>query len=346
MRGFLVLALILVLFSCGRRAIAQEASIPGNPAVTGPFGAVAKQLAGEYKVILKPDKDEAEWWAGAPSVVRGADGVYWMACRMRTGDGPRGLRGYEVRILKSADGEHFEPVLHIKREEVTIPGFERPALIIDPKTGLFKLYLCGPWKDGPWSIVKLDDASTPAEFIPASAKPVIVPPKPAHERDIVPLGYKDPVVCIAEGAYHCYVIGYIRQNERIFHFRSEDGERWEPVGDPRAPIMDLAGWHDFFVRPASVVPVGAGYLFVYEGSKTTWHDPVYNVATGLGFTFDLHRIIDLTPDSPLAVSTTPSPGFATFRYSSWVRIGDELRVYAEVNCPNDTKEIRLYKLKM
>ena len=33
-----------------------------------------------------------------------------------------------------------------------------------------------------------------------------------------------------------------------------------------------------------------------EGSKTGWHDPVYNVATGLGFTFDLHRITDLTPE--------------------------------------------------
>jgi len=346
MRSLLVTVLLVMMFSFARCAAAQETPLPVKPEVTGAFGAVAKQLAGEYKVILKPDKDAAEWWAGAPSVGRGADGIYWMACRMRTGGGPRGLRGYEVRILKSADGERFEPVHHIKREDVPIPGFERPALLVDPKTGLFKLYLCGPWKEGPWSIVKLDDAAIPAEFVSASAKPVIVPRSSANDRDILPLGYKDLVLCFAEGAYHCYVIGYIRQNERVFHFRSEDGERWEPVGDLRAPIMDLAGWHDFFVRPASIIPVGVGYLFVYEGSKTTWHDPVYNVATGLGFTFDLHRIIDLTPDSPLALSSPPSAGFATFRYSSWLRTGDELRVYAEVECPNGAKEVRLYKLKM
>ena len=346
MRALLLVVLMVLLFSLGRRAFAQEASPAANAAVTGAFGAVAKQFSGEYKVILKPDKDAAEWWAGAPSVVRGADGVYWMACRMRTADAPRGLRGYEVRILKSTDGDNFETVHHIKREDVPIQGFERPALLIDPKTGLFKLYLCGPWKEGPWSIIKLDDVASPVDFVPSSAKPVIVPRTPAAERDIVPLGYKDPVICFAEGAYHCYVIGYIRQNERIFHFRSVDGEVWETVGDLRAPIMDLSGWHDFFVRPASIVPVGVGYLFVYEGSKNTWNDPVYNVATGLGFTFDLHQVIDLTPDSPLAVSSTPSAGFATFRYSSWLRSGEELRVYAEVECANGTKEVRLYKLKM
>jgi hypothetical protein len=84
-------------------------------------------------------------------------------------------------------------------------------------------------------------------------------------------------------------------------------------------------------------------LFVYEGSKTSWYDPVYNVATGIAYTFDLHHITDLTPIAPLAVSATPSEHFATFRYSSWLRVDDALWVYAEVSAPHDTKEIRLYK---
>ncbi|MDQ1256296.1 MAG: hypothetical protein QG656_892 [Candidatus Hydrogenedentes bacterium] len=328
------------------QAEAGEADAPGNPAVTGNFGAIPARLMGEYTVVLRPDKDEADWWAGAPSVVRGVDGVFWMACRMRTAEGERGLRGYALRILKSADGERFETALEIRREDVPIPGFERPALAIDPATGKFKLYACGPWKDGPWSIVKFADAATPAEFDPASAYPVIQPREKTGERDVPPVGYKDPVILHAEGAYHCYVIGYIRQNERVFHFRSADGERWEPVGNPYEPIMPLSGWHDFFVRPASVVPVGAGYLFFYEGSKTSWNDPVYNIGTGMGFTFDLHRVIDLTPESPLAVSSTPSTAFATFRYSQWLRVNNELWVYAEVACPNRTNEVRLFKLTM
>jgi hypothetical protein len=144
--------------------------------------------------------------------------------------------------------------------------------------------------------------------------------------------------------YHCYVIGVMRRTERIYHFRSADGERWDPVGSPYRSIMDLTGWHDFYVRPASVLPVGVGYLFFYEGSNCDWYDPVYNIATGVGFTFDLHRITDLTPDAPLIASTTPSEHFHTWRYSHWLWVDNEIWVYAEVAKPNESNEIRLFRL--
>jgi hypothetical protein len=334
------------LFAVALCAFAQaEAPLHARPDVAGDFGHVAEALRGPYTVVLRPDEDKPEWWAGAPSVVRAKDGSFWMACRMRRGDGQRGLRGYELRILKSADGERFDVAQRIAREDVPIPGFERPALVQDPVSGAFKLYACGPWKDGPWCILKFDDTATPGAFAPASARPVITPRAKAFERDLPPVEYKDPVIVYAQGAYHAYVIGYTRQNERIFHFSSADGETWAPVDNPYAPLMPLSGWHDFFVRPASVLPLGVGYLFVYEGSSLTWRDPVYNIATGLGFTYDLHRIIDLSPASPVAVSNTPSEHFATFRYSSWLQVGAEIWVYAEAACPNDTHEIRLFKIK-
>jgi len=264
---------------------------------------------------------------------------------MRTAEGQRGFRGYEIRILKSKDGVHFDKVKSILREQVPVPGFERPAMIIDPITKKFKLYVCAPNNDGIWSILKFDDVETPENFQPETAKRVILPPEKRFERDIRPRGYKDPVIFINGGIYHCYTIGYIRENEWIFHFTSEDGEVWKPVGDVNEPIMNLNGWHNFFVRPASILPIGVGFLFVYEGSNTKWYDPVYNIATGLGFTFDLHNIIDLTPDSPILVSNTPGDMFATFRYSQWLWVNNEIWVYAEVVCPNKTHEIRLYKIK-
>jgi len=89
-----------------------------------------------------------------------------------------GLRGYEIRILRSADGIHFSKVHSLPREKVPIPGFERPALLTDPQTGRFKLYGCGPWKSGPWSIIKFDDADNPAKFQPSSARAVIQPKPP------------------------------------------------------------------------------------------------------------------------------------------------------------------------
>jgi hypothetical protein len=314
------------------------------PTVLPTYGAIPGKFS-EYKVILEPDRNEAEWWAGAPSVVRDRNGVFWMACRMRTADAPLGMRGYEIRILRSQDGIDFRRVHALRREDVPIPGFERPSLLIDPHSGLFKLYGCGPWKGGPWSIIKFDDAAEPTRFRASTAKLVIRPRQKSGPRDMPVEGYKDPVILCAKGAYHAYVIGQLRGLERTYHFRSRDGESWEAVGNPYESMMELSGWHDFFVRPASVLPLGFGYLFVYEGSNVKWHDPVYNVTTGLGFTFDLDHVIDLTPESPLVVSTTPSALFSTWRYSCWMHVDDEIWVYAEVARPNLSNEIRLFRLR-
>lgn len=335
-----VLSLACILAGLARAA--RPDGIPTDAAsLLGGIGAKFQQ----YEVVLEPDKNEPEWWAGAPSVVREKDDTFWLACRMRTADSPRGLRGYEIRILRSDDGIHFKRAHRIRREDVPIPGFERPALLMDPHTGRFKLYACGPWKSGPWSIIKFDDADRPTEFDPASAKVVIGPQAKSYDRDVIVNGYKDPFILHAEGRYHCYVIGTMRRTERLYHFRSQDGQRWEPVGSPYQSIMDLTGWHDFYVRPASVVPVGVGYLFIYEGSNCDWYDPVYNIATGLGFTFDLHRVTDLTPEAPLIVSTTPSKHFHTWRYSHWMWVDGELWAYAEVARPNESNEIRLFRLR-
>jgi len=91
-----------------------------------------------------------------------------------------------------------------------------------------------------------------------------------------------------------------------------------------------------------VVPAGIGWVFFYEGSNSAWPDPVYNVLTGVAFTFDLVTYVDLTPTRPLLASPTPGV-FHTFRYSSWVRVDHELWAYAEVACPDGTHEIRRFR---
>ena len=338
-------ALLILMFITISMAFSRDEKWDGpKPEIASSLETIAKHFM-DYDVILEPDKNAPEYWAGAPTVVRDDNGIFWMACRMRSPEHPRGLRGYEIRILKSIDGIHFEKVHSIPRQQVPIPGFERPALLIDPVTKKFKLYACGPWQKGPWSIIKFDDADDPTKFIPSTAKPVIQAPARQYDRDVSVHEYKDPFIFYAQGKYHCYVIGYIRRNERIFHFTSENGENWQPVGDVNQPVMDLHGWHNFFIRPSCVLPLGIGYLFVYEGSSTQWYDPVYNIGTGFGFTFDLHNITDLTIDSPVAISTTPGD-FYTFRYAHWMWVNGEIWVYAEVSRPNNSHEIRLYRIKM
>jgi hypothetical protein len=291
-----------------------------------------------YTVVLEPERNVPEWWAGAPSVVRTPDGAFYLAARMREGDSPLGSRGYEIRILKSADGVGFHPVHAIRRETVSVRSLERPALVIDPDTGKFRLYACAVPKEGGWRILKFEDADVPSEVDPATARVVLEPP-PSRGLLIQP-GYKDPFVLWAEGRWHLYVIG-IDRVERTHHFTSHDGVRWD--ADPHNPVLDNGHWHNFYTRPACVLPIGIGYLFVYEGSNAQWHDPNYNIATGLAYTLDLSHMTDLTPEAPLLVSTTPGRCH-TWRYSHWLRVDGQLYVYAECARPNDTNELRLFRL--
>lgn len=288
----------------------------------------------KYHVILEPDENTPEWWAGAPSVVRAPDGSFYLAARMREGNSPLGQRGYEIRILKSADGVHFETLHRITREAAGVAGFERPALAIDPHTGKFKLYGCTGLDKG-WVILKWDDADTPERFDAATAQVVLREEYPDDGAARV-TGYKDPVVFWDSGCWHMFVIArdYV---ERIHQFVSADGEAWSAKP---SPVMENTGWHNFYTRPASVVPMAFGYLFIYEGSSIAWHNPVYNIATGLAFTPDLETFYDLTPLAPLLKSTTPGANH-TWRYSHWLPVGDRVYVYFEAARPNGTNEIRL-----
>ena len=289
----------------------------------------------QYTVVLEPDRNEPEWWAGAPSVVKTDEGPFYLAARMREADSPRGKRGYEIRILRSADGRRFETINQLRREDAGVPGFERPALVRDPGTRKFKLYGCAGLEHG-WAILKFDDAKDPAEFDARTARPVLQVP-PEQEAFARVTGYKDPFVFWNGGAWHMFVIGadYV---ERPYHFISGDGEHWRPAA--AGPILESTGWHNFFTRPACIIPMIVGYLFIYEGSDIRWRDPVYNIATGLAYSPDLETFIDLTPHEPLLKSTTPGD-YHTWRYSHWLSVGDQVHVYFEAARPNNSNEVRL-----
>jgi hypothetical protein len=216
--SIIIFSFILVL-SVLTPSISQNTTWDGPAPATLPLPPQTDFYFKNYTSVLQPDSDAPEWWAGAPSVVIDKNGIFWMAARMRSPEHPVGLRGYEIRLLRSNDGIHFQEIRKIHRSELPIPGFERPALAIDPKTGKFKLYVCGPWQEGPWCIIKFDDVTDLKDINPASAKPVIQAPQRRYSRDVSVKEYKDPVIIYAHNQWHCYVIGYIRQNERIFHFQ-------------------------------------------------------------------------------------------------------------------------------
>ena len=289
----------------------------------------------DYVVVLHPDKVKAHWCAGSPSVVINEKNEFIMAARMREADSKPGKRGYEIRLLKSNDGIHFIPIVHLLREDLKVAGFGRPALLRDPKSGKYKLYCCSKSRAG-WHIYKFSDVDDPAHFDPQTIKPVLRTDR-IYSDHIEVLGYKDPVIFWHRDRWHMYVCG-IDRIERLHHFKSFDGEIWEHV-EPLI-FIDNSGWHNFSTRASCVVPLPVGFLIVYDGSHHTWNDPYNNIATGLAFSPDLMQTTDLTPGYPLLQSTTPGEYF-TWRYSDWKIFNNQLYVYFEAALPYNANEIRL-----
>jgi hypothetical protein len=105
-------------------------------------------------------------------------------------------------------------------------------------------------------------------------------------------------------------------------------------------LLENAGWHNYYTRPASLLPLSVGYLLVYEGSSVEWFDPAYNIATGLAYSLDLEHFVDITPSAPLLMSTTPGD-YHTWRYSHWLHGNGRVFVYYEAARPNGTNELRV-----
>ena len=116
-------------------------------------------------------------------------------------------------------------------------------------------------------------------FDPQTARPVVTAPLYSGPGR----GVKDPFVINIGGLYYMYVIayGFIRGSRELpYLFTSVDGEEWNYEG---GPVLRPGGWHDFFTRPAFVMPLGGLYAFYYEGSSSEWFDPPYNIQGGVSW---------------------------------------------------------------
>ena len=144
-------------------------------------------------VAAEPPGTGPGYWAGAPCAVAG-DGEIFLAYRLRRPIGQG--RGYAVAVARSADGERFETLLTIGKEDMATESLERPALVRTPE-GRWRLYLsCATTGTKHWR-VEMTEAAHPAEFdtrdrqtvLPGDAKtgvkdPVIV----YHRRPVAPVG--------------------------------------------------------------------------------------------------------------------------------------------------------------
>src|SRR6202012_5168883 len=72
-------------------------------------------------------------------------------------------RGYAVAVARSADGERFETLLTIGKQQMAAESLERPTLVRTP-AGRWRLYLsCATTGTKHWR-VEMTEAAHPAEF--------------------------------------------------------------------------------------------------------------------------------------------------------------------------------------
>jgi len=284
----------------------------------------------KYYRIASPPKPVEWYWVGAPSVILDENsGEYWLAYRVRN----REKRGYEVHLVKSSNGVTFKTVKIFRKEEAGLISLERPALLKDPWSGKFRIYLSGNTKDG-WSIYRLDEVEDPVDFDISTIKVALTPSGHASEDRTV----KDPYIFVLGRIYIMLYIGSGRMHEQVHLAFSSDGINWKKYEGN--PVFKLGGWHNFSTRPMCVMPTNHGFYLYYGGSNAQWYEPVFNIQLGLAFTFDFQRFFDATPDSPLLQSPT-SGKYGTLRYMDFILHEDKVFFYYEAARKDDANELRM-----
>ncbi|MEU8383178.1 hypothetical protein [Streptosporangium sp. NPDC048865] len=278
-------------------------------------------------VAIEPARPVAGHWAGAPSAVA-SDGLIYLAYRLRrpVGEG----RGYAVAIARSADGERFETLLTIGREEMDTESLERPTLVRTPE-GRWRLYLsCATYDTKHWRVEVLE-ADEPSGF-QAAQRRVVLPGDPKT-------GVKDPVIVLRDGVWHlwasCHPLAEADEADQMVtdYATSADGIEWTWQGTAlsgRPGTWDARG-----ARVAAVRFLDDKVVALYDGRATAAEN--YEEKTGVAVGSDPAQ---LTPIGTEPAAASPYAG-GGLRYMDIVDLpGGGRRFYYEYTRADGAHELR------
>lgn len=261
------------------------------------------------EVVVPAPAAGAGNWSGAASVVL-ADGVYWMAHRVR-----RPLdagRGVSVVVSRSTDGLHFVPVASVDRDAFAAASFERPVIMPVPGAG-WRLYLSCATPDSKHWWIEAVDAPRP-EDLGRGRRTVVLP----GDRQ---WGVKDPVVTVDEhGRWQmwvcCHPLEPAGAEDRMVtsYATSTDGLEWDVHGSVLEG--EPGGWDARGARVTAVLS-HEPLRVLYDGradAASNWFEQ-----TGLAEEVD-GRLVG----SPRPVAVSPD-GDGALRYVSAVTLPDGRR---------------------
>ena len=276
---------------------------------------------------MEPPGQGSGYWAGGPSAVF-ADGEIFLAYRLRR---PLGHgRGYAVAVARSADGEHFELLTTIHKEDMAADSLERPYLVRTAE-GTWRLYLsCATPGTKHWR-VEVIEAAHPAQF--SSHRSQVVLPGDSKK------GVKDPVIVRRDGEWHMWVTCHpledpAEADQMVTEYAtSPDGLTWTWNG------VALSGrpghWDSRGARVTSVCFSGDTVVAYYDGRATAAEN--YEERTGVA-TGTEPSVLAALGTGPLAWSPYHRGGL---RYLDILPLPDgRKRLYYEITRSDGAHELR------
>ncbi len=304
------------------------------------------------RVILNPPNFEPGSWCGAGKIwIDEENGEYWLTSRPREMREMR--RGYAVEIYRSKDGENYDLVTWISKEELSqmikteILSIENQQLLKDPLTGRYYLYLS-------LNVSKENLIIESRMFVESKWETFLLssedPSGPWKSEGFVIKGSeeyddgesRDATIDIIDGQYFCL---YKARKARTGIVKtalttSKDGKNWLKLG---VPTIDNEHQPDFFLLSGSIIPGFTGPIFI--GTKTL------DVIRGNALTkyFVAYRI-DFRNLNLETIFTAPWIPFSRFEHNEYpihtyaqavfdtIR-GDRWLTWIEAVDPNYTKEL-------
>jgi hypothetical protein len=294
-------------------------------------------------VVIQPQGEGEGWWVGAPSVWWDGS-AYHLAFRTRR---PQPERGGLFQIARSEDGERFEVIAAIRKEDLGSSSIERGALL-QTDDGAWRLYLSyvDP-EDGRWRI-DLMETDRPEAFDPATRVPILT------AADIGAEGIKDPWICRVGETWHMIVsfaptpAGDVSPDAMhgardIYNTgtsksltglaTSEDGLAWTWQGPILEPSED--GWDCYAARINTVYRRDGVFVGLYDGSGDVSEN--YEERCGLAVSTDLRTWTRLSINGPAA---GPDGGPGSVRYAEAVQAAGWTRFYYEYTRGDGSHELR------
>ncbi|MYB76061.1 MAG: hypothetical protein F4X83_02995 [Chloroflexi bacterium] len=303
-------------------------------------------------VVLEPLEAGNGHWVGAPCVLYlPEEGAFYLYYRRRRPRGQEPDRGFACYVARSEDGRHFADVWSAPKHAFgNSPSVEKSSFVRDAD-GRFLLFVSFvDSADNRWRIDLLE-ADTPAQFDPASRRPVFT------AGDIHAEGVKDPYVFNVGGLWHM-IASYApppavvdASSREAMHATADvyntgiaksstglavsgDGRNWEWQGDIFAPRD--RGWDSYCSRISSLVRIGQQWIAFYDGSADVSEN--YEEQCGLALSADLCTFTRLSINGPVVQS---AGGSRSVRYVDVVPVEDDLYFYYECARADGAHDLRL-----